>query len=74
MIYKYNGIDKKCPVPLINLRLLLKKMNGGDECVITINDAGSLKDIPKLLFQQGYDFHQKKRAGDVMEISIKAVL
>ena len=59
MIYKYDGKGEKCPVPLVNLRLLLKKMQDGDQCIITIDDLGSINDIPKLLDKQGY-FYQKQ--------------
>ncbi|TYK66165.1 sulfurtransferase TusA family protein [Colwellia echini] len=71
MIYKYDGSGEKCPIPLINLRLLLKKMNKGDVCLIIINDTGSLTDIPKLLNKQGFRYQQKNIDNDLVEISIK---
>ncbi|NQY50414.1 MAG: sulfurtransferase TusA family protein [Colwellia sp.] len=70
MIYKYDGIGKKCPVPLINMRLLIKKMQSGDECIISINDAGSLNDIPKLLDKQGYQYRKQMIGNGTVEISI----
>ena len=72
MIYKYDGTQEKCPVPLVQLRLLLKKMNSGDECIITISDLGSLQDIPKLLNKQGYFYKEKNTLNGFVEISIKA--
>ncbi|MEI6895294.1 MAG: sulfurtransferase TusA family protein [Colwellia sp.] len=71
MIYKYDGRGEKCPVPLINLRLLLKKMKFDDECLIIINDAGSLKDIPKLLNKQGYHYQQLFLGNGSVEVSVK---
>lgn len=71
MIYKYDGRGEKCPVPLVNLRLLLKKMKLGDECHIIINDAGSNTDIPRLLNRQGYSFQLNTMKNNVVEISIK---
>lgn len=68
--YKYNGIGEKCPVPLINMRLLLKKMRIGDSCIITINDTGSLSDIPKLLAKQGYQYHKQINSNGTVDISI----
>lgn len=72
MIYKYDGTGKKCPEPLINMRLLLKKMKLGDECIITLNDAGSLSDIPKLLDKQGYYYQKQSIGNGMVEISIQA--
>ncbi|MBU2871282.1 sulfurtransferase TusA family protein [Colwellia sp. E2M01] len=71
MIYKYDGQGQKCPVPLIQLRQLLKKMQSGDECHIIINDIGSLNDIPKLLNKKGYTYQQKDIAVGIVEINIK---
>jgi len=72
MIYKYDGLGEKCPVPLIQLRLLLKKMLVDDECIITLNDVGSLQDIPKLLTKQGYQYVKQIDDNGIVKISIKA--
>ena len=72
MIYKYNGVGEKCPVPLVQLRLLLKKMQTGDQCIISIDDSGSVKDIPQLLIKLGYVFQKKAVGTKVIEISINA--
>ena len=72
MIYNYDGIGKKCPVPLIQLRLLLKQMQLGDQCTITIDDGGSIKDIPKLLNKQGYCYIERVLAHGIVEIRVKA--
>jgi TusA-related sulfurtransferase len=71
MIYKYDGLGEKCPVPLIQLRLLLKKMLVDDECIITLNDAGSIQDIPKLLTKQGYQYKKQINEDGVVKINIK---
>ena len=70
MIYKYDGRGEKCPVPLVKLRLLLKKMQDGDQCIITIDDSGSIKDIPKLLDKQGYFYQKQTTEMGIVEISI----
>jgi tRNA 2-thiouridine synthesizing protein A len=58
MIFEYDASDEKCPLPLVNLRLLLKKMRKGDRCILTIADKGSIDDIPKLLNKLGYFYDQ----------------
>lgn len=58
MIFEYDASDEKCPLPLVNLRLLLKKTQKGDLCIFTIADKGSIKDIPKLLNKLGYQYDQ----------------
>jgi|TARA_R110001583_G_scaffold3967_10_gene23934 tRNA 2-thiouridine synthesizing protein A len=58
MIFEYDASDEKCPLPLVNLRLLLKKMQKGDRCILTIADKGSIDDIPKLLNKLGYLYNQ----------------
>jgi TusA-related sulfurtransferase len=73
MIYKYDGVGQKCPVPLVQLRLLLKKMAQGDQCIITLDDSGSIKDIPKLLNNQGYDYVKKTIGNRIVEINVKQI-
>ncbi|MDX2367018.1 MAG: sulfurtransferase TusA family protein [Colwellia sp.] len=58
MIFEYDASDEKCPLPLVNLRLLLKKLQKGDFCILTIADKGSIEDIPKLLSKLGYLYNQ----------------
>jgi TusA-related sulfurtransferase len=58
MVFEYDASDEKCPLPLVNLRLLLKKFKKGDICVFTIADKGSIQDIPKLLNKLGYRYNQ----------------
>ncbi|TWX67802.1 sulfurtransferase TusA family protein [Colwellia demingiae] len=70
MIYKYDGRGEKCPVPLVKLRLLLKKMQDDDQCIITIDDTGSINDIPKLLAKQGYFYQKQTTEIGIVEISI----
>jgi TusA-related sulfurtransferase len=58
MLYEYDGTEEKCPLPLVKMRIILKKMYHGDTLMIKISDKGSIKDIPKLLTKQGYLFSQ----------------
>jgi len=73
MIYKYDGRGMKCPVPLVNLRFLLKKMHDGDQCIITIDDMGSLNDIPKLLEKQGYFYQAHTIDNGSVEIKVNQI-
>lgn len=58
MIFEYDASEEKCPLPLVNLRILLKKFKKGDVCKLTITDKGSIEDIPKLLHKLGYRYNQ----------------
>lgn len=71
MLYEYDATQDKCPVPLVNLRLLLKKLTPHDSCLIRICDNGSKKDIPKLLTKQGFYFDQRNVDEHIVELTIK---
>jgi len=70
MIYKYDASAEKCPVPLVQLRLLLKKMSKNDCCILKISDPGSLSDIPKLLTKKGYTYKKNWLNNTVLELLI----
>ncbi|GAA0819606.1 hypothetical protein GCM10009111_23880 [Colwellia asteriadis] len=70
MIYSYDGTRERCPIPLVQTRLLLKKMREGDYCQLQLKDSGSIQDIPKLLSKLGYSYTQHKNKDDVVEITI----
>jgi len=70
MIYEYDASTEKCPVPLVKLRLLLKKMSKDDFCLFKISDPGSLTDIPKLLTKQGYSYKENWQNKRVLELLI----
>lgn len=71
MHYHYDATQDKCPLPLVKLRVILKKMREGDECFISIADKGSKSDIPKLLHKQGYTFMKNDISPSVIEFHIK---
>lgn len=71
MLYEYDATQDKCPVPLVNLRLLLRKLTPYDSCLIRICDIGSKKDIPKLLMKQGFYFEQRIVSQHIVELMIK---
>ncbi|MBA6297146.1 sulfurtransferase TusA family protein [Colwellia sp. MB02u-9] len=71
MIYEYDATQDKCPVPLVNLRLLLRKLTPIDRCLIRIYDNGSKKDIPKLLTKQGFYFEQRNIDKYIVELIIR---
>jgi tRNA 2-thiouridine synthesizing protein A len=71
MIYEYDATQEKCPVPLVNLRLLLRKLTAFDSCLMRICDNGSKKDIPKLLTKQGIYFEQRNVDANIVELMIR---
>jgi len=72
MIFEYDASDEKCPLPLVNSRLLLKKMQKGDVCILTIADKGSIEDIPKLLNKLGYHYNQSLIDNGRVKITISS--
>jgi TusA-related sulfurtransferase len=70
MNFQYDASQEKCPLPLVNLRLILKKMNKSDVCVFRIRDLGSKENIPKLLSKLGYSYNQSPIDNNVVEITI----
>ncbi|OUR62215.1 hypothetical protein A9Q74_07160 [Colwellia sp. 39_35_sub15_T18] len=70
MIFQYDASQEKCPLPLVNLRLLLKKMQNDDTCIIKIADAGSIDDIPKLLVKLGYQHTLSTIDENIVEVTI----
>ncbi|ASP49727.1 sulfurtransferase TusA family protein [Cognaticolwellia beringensis] len=71
MIYEYDATQDKCPVPLVNLRLLLRKLTPIDSCLIRICDNGSKRDIPKLLIKKGFYFEQRNVDKYIVELKIR---
>jgi len=72
MIYEYDASLDKCPVPIVNMRLVLKKMKKKDTLILKINDAGSIEDIPKLLTKLGYHYNQSIIDKNILEFTIHA--
>jgi len=70
MIFQYDASKEKCPLPLVNLRLILKKMGQEDSCILKISDKGSVTDIPKLLKKLGLYYHQSCIDNNVVKIII----
>ena len=71
MIYQYDARADKCPLPLVKLRVMLKKMADGDSCIIWIADAGSKSDIPKLLDKYQYSYQVITIDSNTVKIQIK---
>ncbi|WDE10046.1 sulfurtransferase TusA family protein [Thalassomonas haliotis] len=71
MLYEYDATADKCPLPLVKMRVILKKMQKDDVCLIRISDKGSIKDIPKLLKKQGYPYNVRYISNSVLELHIK---
>ena len=70
MIYEYDGRSEKCPIPLVQLRLILRKMSKTDFCRLQISDKGSIKDIPKLLTKHGFSYKQSWLETNTLELFI----
>lgn len=70
MNYNYDATLEQCPLPLVKLRVILKKMQPGDVCMIRISDNGSKKDIPKLLKKYGYHFTESTISSSTVELTI----
>lgn len=70
MIFQYDASQEKCPLPLVNLRLILKKMKKEDICVIQISDSGSKENIPRLLTKLGYRYHQSPIDNNIIELTL----
>lgn len=70
MIYKYDAAQEKCPLPLVNTRVILRKMIKGDSLLLRIADAGSLQDIPKLLDKLEYSYTKKQCNDNIVELQI----
>lgn len=68
MIFQYDASQEKCPLPLVKLRLILKKMEKKDVCVLKVRDLGSKENIPKLLSKLGYHYNQSFVGNNVIEI------
>ncbi len=73
MIYQYDATKDKCPLPLVKMRLMLKKMTDEDSCIISIADEGSKSDIPKYLQEKGFQYSVRQLPSSVIELHIKQV-
>jgi len=71
MLYEYDATRDKCPLPLVKMRVILKKMHANDKCLISINDKGSKSDIPKYLTKAGYVYSCKECEAGIVELLIE---
>jgi tRNA 2-thiouridine synthesizing protein A len=71
MIYKYDASKDQCPLPLVNMRIMLQKLRNNDTCIIRIADQGSKSDIPKYLSTKGYQYTQQQLEDSIVELHIK---
>ncbi|GAA6204484.1 MULTISPECIES: sulfurtransferase TusA family protein [Thalassotalea] len=71
MIYQYDASKDKCPLPLVKMRVLLKKLQAQDTCIIRLADLGSKSDIPKYLTAKGYQYTQQQLDNSIVEFHIK---
>ncbi|REL26734.1 sulfurtransferase TusA family protein [Thalassotalea euphylliae] len=71
MNYHYDACDEVCPLPLVKLRVLLKKMKFGDSCRLLIKDTGSKSDIPRLLDKLNYPYTSSVDDNGIQELNIR---
>lgn len=71
MLHEYDASNEKCPLPLVKMRVILKKMQSNDKCLIRIADKGSKNDIPKYLTQVGYPFSSTIFDTGIVELLIE---
>ena len=70
MNYQYDASEEACPLPLVKLRVMLKKMNVGDSCHLLIKDSGSKSDIPKLLDKLNHTYTSTVNEQGILELII----
>jgi len=71
MIYEYDASKDQCPLPLVKVRLILKKMQQNDCCIVKLADQGSKSDIPKYLDKKGFLYSKKIINTYTLELHIK---
>ena len=69
-VFEYDATQDTCPVPLVKMRLMLKKMVVKDILILKIADSGSKKDIPRYLSNKQYHYVTKNISLNVNEITI----
>ncbi|WP_394174209.1 sulfurtransferase TusA family protein [Thalassotalea litorea] len=62
--------DWKCPRPLIETKLALRRLSPGQKMRLIISDSGSKQDIPKWLSSAGFEYALMPLHDEVMEIII----
>ncbi len=70
MVYQYDARYEQCPLPLVKMRLMLKKMQRHDSFLIIIADNGSKSDIPNYLLSKGYQYTQQQLSDVLVELHI----
>ncbi len=70
MIYQYDATGDSCPLPLVKMRLLLKKMTSDDTCIMQIADQGSKSDIPNYLQNKGWHYTMNQLSANIIELTI----
>lgn len=70
MIYQYDGRRDKCPVPIVTIRVALKKLKPNDIYIVKLADRGSISDIPKYLSSKNYLFSERVIEDGALELEI----
>ncbi|NMP32479.1 sulfurtransferase TusA family protein [Thalassotalea sp. M1531] len=68
--YQYDATKEACPLPLVKLRVMLKKMKTGESCRLLLKDTGSKSDIPRLLDKLGHSYTSQVGDDSIQEFII----
>jgi TusA-related sulfurtransferase len=71
MKFEYDGCADKCPLPLVKTRVILKKMQPKDSCLIKVCDKGSMKNIINYLTKYQHQWHVNATMLDESILSIE---
>lgn len=67
---EYDASEEKCPVPLVQTKLLLKQLEPGQVLKVLLTDPGSIHDIPKFLTMKGIRFELRKPHHNIVELTL----
>jgi tRNA 2-thiouridine synthesizing protein A len=60
----------RCPLPLVNIKLALKRMQAGEQLRVTLSDSGSRQDVPAFLKNQGHGLAELSSNEHCLELLI----
>lgn len=69
-LLEYDATSDKCPVPLVQTKLLLRQLDPGQALKVLLTDPGSIQDIPKFLSMKGIRFEMSKVHHNIVELTL----
>ncbi|TRX56990.1 sulfurtransferase TusA family protein [Thalassomonas sp. M1454] len=67
---EYDATAEKCPVPLVQTKLLIRQLESGQALKVLLTDPGSIQDIPKFLTMKGIRFELNKYRQNIVELTL----